>query len=156
MLECIAFPANIIRIIGETETHYEIWAMPTSERPSKYDPKVFNFRNFPWVFAMAQACSVTGTIQKVGTGLDVYHMNVRKPGNRHFIYKGDVELFRQPPFTVSDGKGSYNIVDYMFLGVEIYRITEAGTRIPLLVETSGVYSFPTDWRCSGLLLIPPR
>lgn len=151
VLECIAFPANLIRIIGETDTHYEIWALPTDERPSKYNPKSFNFKNFPWIFAMAQAFSVNGDIQKVGAGLDVYHMNVRKPNKRHWMYNGDVELFQPCPFTI----GNTIIVDYMFIGVEIYGITLGGQRVPLLVLENNQYKFKTAWRCSQTFLVPP-
>ena len=156
VLECISGPLNIRRIIGETSTHYEVYSLPTSAKPSNYDPKVFNFQRYPWIFWKAQARTANYQVQNVGSGLDVYHMNVRKPNTRHYMNKADVTLFIEPPFVVSDGISKFGIVDYMFLGVNIYGITDNGVRVPLLIAQGATYSFPTDWRCAGPFLIPAK
>lgn len=156
VLESIAFPGNIIQIIGSTTEHYETWFLPTNVRASEYDPNVFNFRHFPWIFALAQTCSVTGTIQKVGIGFDMYHMNVRKPQNKSYMFKQDIELFKPGNFPVQYNGMSHMIMDYMFVGVEIYGVMETGVRIPLLILDRNQYIFPTDWRCDiNNLLLPP-
>jgi hypothetical protein len=142
--ECITASGNILRVLSETESHYEIYAFPMSESLSKYDPLVFNFKNFPWIFFKATARTRQGVLQKVGLGLDVYHMNIRKAGNRHYIHKSRLSLFTVPPFTVHKDGFVYTVLDYQFVGADIYGITQTG-RVPLLVNK--VYA--TEWRGPG-------
>lgn len=156
VLECIGFPCNVVRVIGETLTHYEIWAMSTSERPSKYNPKQFNWKNYPWIFAKAQARTSDYQVQNVGNGLDVFHMNFRKPGNKHYLPKSKVSLFPELPVMVNDGVNTHLIVDYMLHGSSVYGIISNDKKIPLLLaEKPGQWEFTTNWRCSGPGVIPP-
>jgi hypothetical protein len=115
-------------VIGETVTHYEVWALPTSEDLSRYDPALFNPTNYPWIFWKALARTRDGVLQKVGAGLDVWHLNIRKPQNRHYIHKSMLTLFPE----------TYG---YQFIGQDVYGIV-GDQRIPLLVN--GTYF--TDWR----------
>jgi hypothetical protein len=155
VIECITGPLNIRRVIGETLNHYEVWSLPVSEKTSNYDPRVFNFYNFPWIFWKAQARTIRLEVQNVGSGLDVYHMNVRKSAGRQWMSKQHLTLFQDPPFTVRYAPGLHYVTDYMFLGSSIYGITDEDKRIPLLLATRpGQFEFPTDWRCTGPTVIP--
>ena len=155
-IECITGPLNIRRIIGETETHYEVWALPVESDPKKFNPLVFNWVNFPWIFWKAQARTANYDVQNVGESLDVFHMNVRWSADRHWLHKDDVELFRECPFTVTDGKSNWIILDYMCVGASVYGITDTGKRVPLLLARKpGERVFPTDWRCVEPTVIPP-
>ena len=155
-VECITGPLNIRRIIGETASHYEVWALPIDTDPKRFNPKVFNWKHYPWIFWKAQARSKTFDVQNVGDGLDVYHMNVRQRADRHWMHKDDIELFQQPPFTVTDGVRNWIVQDYMFIGASIYGITDTGRRVPLLLARKpGEKIFPTDWRCFEPTVIPP-
>lgn len=142
--ECITASGNILRVLSETESHYEIYAFPMSESLSKYDPAKFNFKNYPWVFFKATARTRTGVLQKVGAGLDVFHMHIRKPANRHYIHKSRLSLFTLPPFNVNYGGMLHNVLDYQFVGADIYGVTNTG-RIPLLVNKT----YFTEWRGPG-------
>lgn len=156
IVECITGPNNIRRIIGETETHYEVWSLPVDMDPSSFDPAVFNWRNYPWIFWKAQARTATFQVQNVGKGLDVFHLNLRNPIHRHYMHKNDINLFAPCPFVVSDGISRWTIIDYMFVGASIYGITDKFMRVPLLLsESPGQWDFPTDWRCTGPGVIPP-
>jgi hypothetical protein len=95
-------------------------------------------------------------VQNVGTALDVFHMNVKWAADRHYMHKDDIEIFKECPFTVTDGVSNWVIVDYMFVGASIYGITDLGRRVPLLLARKpGERDFPTDWRCSEPTVIPP-
>lgn len=149
VLECITGSGNILRVIGETASHYEIWALPITDKPSYYNPAVFNFRNYPWIFWKAQARNKANILQRVGAGLEVYHVNFRKPQNRHWISKDIFTLFRTPPFEVTWNNVLYLVIDYQFVGANIYGITSEDGRIPLLI--SGTYA--TDWRGPGQAVV---
>lgn len=154
--ECITASGNILRVIGETPTHYEVWAWPTSENINRYNPAHFNWKNYPWIFFKATARTRQGTIQNVGAGLDVYHMNVRKPMNRHYIHKSRVSLFTQPPFTVTYEGRRHTVTDYQFIGASVYGITDEDKRVPLLLaERPGQADYKTEWRGPGQTVIPP-
>jgi hypothetical protein len=156
VLECITGTGNVLRVIGENTTHYEIYALPINESPTNYNPKQFNWYNYPWVFWKAQARTRDGRLQNVGAGLDVFHLNFRKPQNRHWIHKSHFTLFRKPPFEAIYGNSLYLVVDYMFLGASVYGIASNGVRIPLMIsEKPGQREFPTDWRHPGYSVIPP-
>jgi hypothetical protein len=155
MPECITGSCNILRVTGETPTHYIVWALPTDTDISKLDPKRTNWKNFPWVFWKAQARTRTNQIQNVGAGLDVWQMNIRKPKNTHYIHKSRFTLFQKPPFTVTYNYKSYNIIGYQFIGASVYGISDNHDRIPLLIcEKPGVIIHPTEWR-GGQPVIPP-
>lgn len=157
MLECITGPCNIRRIIGETETHYEVWSLPANLTPEAFDPLVFNWHNYPWIFWKAQARNTAFQVQNVGKDLDVFHMNVRRLQDRHFMHKNDITLFNLCPFTVTDGISKWTILDYMFVGASIYGISDQGVRVPLLLaNTPGQREFPTNWRHTDPTVIPPR
>jgi hypothetical protein len=151
--ECITCSGNIMRVIGETATHYEVEAYPyTSDFVNKCVPNVFNFRNYPWIFWKAQARTREGVLMRVGAGLDVYHMHIRKPTNRHYIHKSRLSLFTTTPFDVTKDGHIYTVLDYQFIGNEIYGITKDG-RIPLMVKVSGLWFYPTSWRGVGMPVV---
>jgi len=157
MLECITGPCNIRRIIGETETHYEVWSLPVNLTPDGFDPLVFNWQNYPWIFWKAQTRTTAFQVQNVGKGLDVFHLNVRRLQDRHFMHKCDITLFTPCPFTVTDGINKWTILDYMFVGASICGISDQGVRVPLLLSnTPGQREFPTNWRHTDPTVIPPR
>jgi hypothetical protein len=110
VVECITGSGNLLRVIGETETHYEIWALPTSEDLSRYDPALFNPYNYPWIFWQALARTRDGKLQRVGNKLTVYHLNIRKPQNRHFIHKSCLTLLPE--------------YEYQFVGNDVYGILD--------------------------------
>jgi hypothetical protein len=149
VLECITGSGNILRVIGETATHYEIWAMPITDKPAQYNPAVYNFKHFPWVFWKAQARTRQGVLQRVGNALDVYHINFRKPGNRHWISKQVFTLFAKLPLELTYNNVQHLVIDYMFVGAEVYGITSDNQRIPLMVKVSGLWFHPTAWRSVG-------
>lgn len=142
VLECITGSGNVLRVIGETATHYEVWALPLSEDIKKFTPLQFNPYNYPWIFWKTNARTRDNVLQKVGAGLDVWHLNIRKPTNRHYIHKSMLTMFTACPFTINYGGTNYTIVDYQCLGADVYGITSLDTRIPLLVK--GVHL--TDWQ----------
>jgi hypothetical protein len=154
--ECITCSCNILRVLDDTPTHYEIEAWPLSEDIRRYDPAVFNWRNFPWIFWKATARTWQGQIQNVGAGLDVYHMNFRKPQNKHYIHKSRLSLFTIPPFTVTHDDRQHTITDYQFIGASIWGITDQDKRVPLLIaERPGQADYPTEWRGPGQTVVPP-
>ena len=156
MAECITSSGNIMRVLGETPTHYEVEAWPVDQDISRYDPAQFNWHNYPWIFFKATARTRDGVIQNVGSGLDVYHINVRKPTNRHYIHKSRLSLFTRPPFTVSYQSQLHTVIDYLFIGASVYGITDADQRVPLLIaDKPGQRDYPTAWRGPGQTVIPP-
>lgn len=154
VIECITGTGNILRVIGETESHYEIYALPMGE-PGPLRPEVFNWFNYPWIFWKAQARKRDGSLINVGDGLHVFHVNFRKATKRHYIHKSLLDLFTLPPFTVSYEGQVHTVVDYQFLGADIYGITNADSRIPLLQTTKYSVVYPTEWRGPGRPVNPP-
>jgi hypothetical protein len=154
--ECITGTGNLHRIIGETPTHYEVWSLSTEYEPALFNPYQFNWYNYPWIFWKAQARTRNNVIQNVGSGLDVYHLHLRKPNTRHFIHKSQLTLLRAAPFDVNKDGSIYTIVDYQFLGASIYGITDKDDRIPLLLRRSPSEEiYPTDWKIGTPTVIPP-
>jgi hypothetical protein len=146
VIECISGGYNIVQVIGETDFHYETFALSTDENPNRYDPAVFNFRHYPWIFWKAQARTRLGELQNVGSGLDVFHIHFRKPADRHYIHKSRLDLFPEPPFSVFDGESFHMIIDYQF----------DHSRIPLLIATPKEIRYPTTWKEDGRPVIPPK
>lgn len=144
--ECITTPLNTKRIIGETATHYELWAFPNNLDPRKLDHRVVNPGNMPYAFSESLARTATYEVQLVGNGLNVWKPCIRNANKRLYIPKEFITVFQEPPFIVHYKNIAYEILDYLLYNqTHVDGITADGTRIPLV---SGRDIFHTEWRCS--------
>jgi hypothetical protein len=126
MAESIISGRNIVRIIGQSSSHYQIECFKYTDQTSGLDPEINNYE-FDRRFWKMTTYDIAGRTRKVTSGLDVYAPLMSYTDLGCWIHKDYVRPFPSGP-------------DYIVRGDNVYD----GNR-PLRIVENGIETFYNGW-----------
>lgn len=150
--EPVCYPANPLKIIGKTATHYRIAALNVNTNWRTLDRKEYTWIKKPYLFPKMCAQNRKGQIQNVMNGLDVWFVS---------LCHDDGAWIPRPLVTLAPNPSQYIIkgmrgVGYRVQGSHWIMGLENGSQVYVrhVTKSKGVRNF-YDWEFDGLSVIPP-